>query len=313
MRRRTECRSRPLGVGLLALVPGVFILAAGALAAPVVAQWGADGPSILSLLPSRATLEMGQETAGELTEQDYLAEGRRVRAYTFEGSRGAPVTIDLISDDFDAYLYLIGPDGSEAATDDDSGGACHARISTFLSEGGSHTVVAASLSGSMGAFTLRVGDRELPQASGDCGGGGFLSEEMLEELSAVEPSASLGLGDVVTGSLAEGAPRRNNGAYLAAYEITGTPGETVVVDVMSRAFDALVYVVDPRGESYTSDDDSGGACNARISITLDMQPHRVVVSSFGSGNVGEFTLSVTSEAGPRSQEDCPGIGGPDPR
>lgn len=313
MHRRTNRPSRPLRVGLLALVSVSLVLASGALAVPAAAQWGADGPSVLSLLPSQGTLEIGAEIGGRFTEDDYLAEGRRVRAYTLEGSQGAPVTIDLISDDFDAYLNLLGPDGAEVGTDDDSGGACHARISTFLPEDGRYTIVASSLSESTGAFTLRVDDEEHAPASGDCGGGGFLNDEMLDELNAVEPSGSLGLGEEVTGTLAEGAPQRNNGAYLMAYEIAGAPGETVVVDVMSRAFDTLLYVVDPGGESYTSDDDSGGACNSRISITLDMQPHKIVVSSFGSSDAGEFTIRVSAEAGPRSEEDCPGIGGVDPR
>ena len=310
MRRRIDRSHVPLRAGLLALAA---VALAGFVAAPASAQFGGEGPSILSLLPSQGTLEIGSETTGELSEADYVADGRRVRAYSFEGPQGAPVTIDLISDDFDSYLYLLGPDGHEVESDDDSGGAWHARISTFLSEGGRYTVVVSSLSGSTGAFTLRTDDQQHPPASGDCGGGGFANEELLAVLTGLESSGSLTLGDEVTGTLGEGSPQRPDGSYAAAYEIAGTPGETVVVDLTSRAFDTLLYVVDPRGENYTSDDDSGGACNSRISVTLDMQPHTLVVSSFGSGGGGEFTLKVSSEAGPRSTDDCPGMVGLDPR
>ncbi|MGH7539713.1 MAG: PPC domain-containing protein [Gemmatimonadota bacterium] len=121
-----------------------------------------DGPSILALLPvDGAPLRIGEERSGTLGEQDYRTTNDvTVRAFELAGAEGRPISVDLISEAFDAYLFLLGPDGSELASDDDSGGACHARRSQCLPVDGSYRVVGEALSGSGGAFTLRVGDRQ---------------------------------------------------------------------------------------------------------------------------------------------------------
>ncbi|MDX1396021.1 MAG: hypothetical protein R3195_16685 [Gemmatimonadota bacterium] len=274
-------------------------------ATPAVAQF-TENRSILSALEPQQTLSVGDEVEGRLTADDYEYSGEVVKAYAFEGAQGAPVTIDVMSDTFDSYAYLLGPDGVMIDQDDDSGGLCHARISTFLPATGRYTIVAASLSGDTGAFTVRLADRESPAATGACGGG-EIQDDLLELLNDVETGGTVSVGDEVSDELVEGDPRLADGSFMKAYELVGTPGEIVVVDVASRAFDALVLVVDPRGESYTTDDDSGGACNARIEVTLDMQPHKVVVTSFVSDGAGYYTLSVREEWGDQHIGSCPGI------
>lgn len=291
------CR-RPARAASLALLLGAFLVP------PVSAQWE-TGPSILSLLRVEQTIAIGGELQGQLTESDYLAEGKRVKAFAFEGAQGAPVTIDLISDDFDSYLYLLGPEGIELETDDDSGGACHARISTFLPSGGRYTVIAASLSGAVGGFTLRTDDQQHPVIDGDCGGDEFVNDDLLTLLTGLEPMGTLGVGDEVSGSLEAGATQMFDGSYLNAYRLSGTPGETVVVDLMSRAFDTLLFVLNPAGDNYTSDDDSGGACNSRMEITLEAEPHLLVVNSLGAGSTGAYALKVSAEAGPEATGECP--------
>lgn len=283
------------------------IAAAAALSVSTVGAQFTDSPSVLTLLPVQATLSIGEETTGELTGADFEYTGELVQAFAFEGPQGAPVTIDVISDAFDSYVYLIGPDGLQLESDDDSGGACHARVSTFLPSDGRYLIVAASLSGSTGAFTVRTDDRQHPPATGSCGGG-EIENDLLELLVAVEPSGAIAVGDTVTDLLGAGDGQLADGSYTKAFDLTGTPGETVVVDLRSRAFDTLLMVVDPRGEGYTSDDDSGGACNSRISVRLDMQPHKLVVTSFESDASGAFSLEVSETWGPESTGSCPGLG-----
>lgn len=292
--RRFETPSVALGI----------VTTLACLAAPAAAQFS-DNPSVLSMLPVQQTMQIGDEIAGQLGGGDFEYTGELVQAFAFEGPQGAPVTIDLMSEAFDAYLYLLDPDGKQIESDDDSGGACHARISTFLPAAGRYTIVASSLSGSTGGFTLRTDDQQHPPAEGACGGG-EIQDELLDFLTQVEPSGSVSLGDEVSDEIRDGDPRLADGSFMKAYELVGTPGQTVVVDVSSRAFDAMVFVVDPRGEDYTSDDDSGGACNSRIEVTLDMQPHTLVVTSFISDGAGYFTLKVSEEWGPESTAACPG-------
>lgn len=270
------------------------------------AQWE-TGPSILQLLPVTSTLEVGGEWQGELTATDYVSGGHRVKAYALQGAQGSPVTIDLVSDDFDAYLHLIGPDGTEIETDDDSGGACHARISTFLPADGRYLVVAASLSEGTGAFTLITGTQQRPPAAGECGAGAY-EDDVLAHLSSIEPAGSIRLGQEVESALGPGDQEMTDGSFVEAYRLTGEPGQVVWVDLTSRAFDALLFAVGPDGGSYVSDDDSGGACNSRLQLRLEAEPHLLVVNSLSADGTGSFTLRVSDMPAPEATGPCPGFG-----
>ena len=79
------------------------------------------------------------------------------------------------------------------------------------------------------------------------------------------------------------------------------------VDLASRAFDTLLFLIEPDGGDYSSDDDSGGACNSRMTITLADEPHTVVVNSLSPGSTGPFTLSVSASEGPQATGSCPGV------
>ncbi|MFV1988587.1 MAG: PPC domain-containing protein [Gemmatimonadota bacterium] len=288
---------------LARVAPGA-IVAMACLAGPTAAQF-TSSPSILSLLPVQGTLEIGDQIEGRLSESDFEFQGQLVQAFDFEAPQGAPVTIDVMSDAFDSYVYLIGPDGTQLDSDDDAAGGCNARISTVLPSAGRYIVVAASLAGAGGDFTIRTDDQQHPAATGACGSG-EIQDDLLAVLTSLDPTGSISLGGEVSDQLEEGDPRLADGSFMKAYELIGTPGKTVVVDLVSRAFDAMVFIIDPRGESYTSDDDSGGACNSRIEVTLGAQPHTVVVTSFVSDGAGYFALSVSEEAGPPSEASCPG-------
>ena len=283
-------------------------LALGALTAAHAAGQYTTNRSLLTLLPVEATLAMGEERASALTADDYEFSGQLVKAFAVEGEQGAPITIDAMSTDFDPFVYLIGPDGVQIESDDDTGGACNARISTFFPSSGTYTVVAASWAGEVGAFTVRADVRQHPPAEGACGGDDYAryEDELLAALGELETAGTITLGESVEDELGSSDTVLADGSYARAYELTGTPGQTVVVDLASRAFDAMLLVLDPRGEDYSSDDDSGGACNSRIAVTLDMQPHRLVVTSFGSDATGPFTLSVSDTEGPMSTLSCPG-------
>jgi hypothetical protein len=77
---------------------------------------------------------------------------------------------------------------------------------------------------------------------------------------------------------------------------------------MSSAFDTLLFVIEPGGDGYLTDDDSGGACNSRMELTLSEEPHRVIVSPLSSDGRGDYTLRVSATAGPLATGSCPGFG-----
>jgi hypothetical protein len=82
--------------------------------------------------------------------------------YSFSGSVGQQVAITLTSPSLDTYLYLLGPDGSVIAQDNDGGGATDARIpaaSGFLAlpATGTYVVEATSFAANtLGGYQLRL-------------------------------------------------------------------------------------------------------------------------------------------------------------
>jgi hypothetical protein len=266
-----------------------------------------QSPSILELLPAAdEPVAIGTERAGMLTPGDFATtDGRRVQAFELIGEQGQPITIDAVSDDFDAFLYVVGPGYDEPQMDDDSGGQCHARLSLFLPEAGTFRVVVGSLGGGTGSFTLYVGDRQRPTAEGECGADPEAEAALLNRLLELEPQATLAVGDTVPSSLSASGASLPNGNTAEAWLVTGEAGQTVVVDLVSVEFDALLYAVGPPIEGYESDDDSGGACNSRMTLSFDSsEPIRLVATSLG-GRPGRYALAVSDRAGPLATGECP--------
>ncbi|MBM4184209.1 MAG: hypothetical protein FJ207_08265 [Gemmatimonadetes bacterium] len=102
-------------------------------------------------------IDLGQQVAGTLRSGDPLVtDGRRGQAWAFDGVAGQRVVIDLEAEDFDAYLYLVGPGLPEPLEDDDGGDSLNSQIETTLPGTGTYRIVASSLSEGTGAYTLRV-------------------------------------------------------------------------------------------------------------------------------------------------------------
>ena len=66
-------------------------------------QPGGRGGSVLMLLEVQGELQVGGEIQGALSSADYISpRGTYLDAWALEGRVGATVTVDLMSDDFDA-------------------------------------------------------------------------------------------------------------------------------------------------------------------------------------------------------------------
>lgn len=83
--------------------------------------------------------------------------------WQFAGTVEQPVTIDMTSTVFDAFLILLDPAGRPVADNDDAlAGSTNSRITLKLTATGTWTVVVNSLAaGKLGAYTLTLA----------CGGG----------------------------------------------------------------------------------------------------------------------------------------------
>lgn len=77
--------------------------------------------------------------------------------YRFAGEAGQQVTITLASLDFDAYLFLVDPDGNKLAENDDIEGSTDASLTMSLPVSGEYMIVANSYDADgIGAYTVTV-------------------------------------------------------------------------------------------------------------------------------------------------------------
>ena len=81
---------------------------------------------------AQGRLEAGDQTMNDNTFAD---------VWTFQGTAGQAITIDVMSDDFDAYGQLLDATGNRLAEDDDSGGNLNARLTYTLPATGQYQIV----------------------------------------------------------------------------------------------------------------------------------------------------------------------------
>lgn len=117
-----------------------------------------EAPLDLATLATDGRLiDLGQRIEGQLRSSDpVVVGGRRGQVWGLNGVAGQRLVIDLMAEDFDAYLYLAGPGLVEPLSDDDGGDGLDSQISVTLPESGTYRVIVSSLSDGTGAFTLSV-------------------------------------------------------------------------------------------------------------------------------------------------------------
>ena len=120
-----------------------------------------EEPLDLATLPTDGRMiDLGQTVEGQLRSADpVLAEGRRGQVWGLNGVAGQRLVIDLIADDFDAYLYLAGPGLLEPLSDDDGGEGLSSQLTVTLPDSGTYRIIVSSLSDGTGPFTLSVARR----------------------------------------------------------------------------------------------------------------------------------------------------------
>ncbi|NWG18642.1 MAG: PPC domain-containing protein [Chloroflexi bacterium] len=239
---------------------------------------------MLIALPTAAQTEtpiaFGETVGGTLTVQAPSA------VYRFEGRADDTVTITLESDEFDAFLTLLGPDGAELARDDDGAGGQNAGITAFvLPADGAYSILVDSYNRiSTGSYRLTLsGDSVAPSPAPDA---------TLTPAATPQPVTALPIqaGDSVSGTLTREA--------AAAYTFSGLAGELFTITLTSDDFDAFLTLQDAAGNVLTTDDDRAGNFNARIeafALPADGD-YTIIVGSYRSDSAGEFTLTLERAA-----------------
>lgn len=156
-------------------------------------------------IPAPTLIELGQPASGTLSEASplTLGDGTLYAAFTFTGTKGARVRIDLSSADFDPIVELR-RGGTSLSSNDDGGDGTASRLVYRLPEDGEYEVRATTRSDTLGAFKLQVAPLPPPKPL------------VIETVAA---------GQAVTGKFAEDSPLLPGDRPFAMYQLGGQAGE----------------------------------------------------------------------------------------
>jgi len=122
------------------------------------------------------------------------------------------------------------------------------------------------------------------------------------QISIEKNSTPLNMNTTISGSLSttdSNNPTRNN-RYTDEYSLSGlTSGSSVQLEMSSTAFDSYLQLIDiTTGQVVYFDDDSAGNRNSRLTFTPQSgKSYLVRATSFGSGEIGNYTLKTLSSGG----------------
>lgn len=252
----------------------------------------ATGTSVLTLLSTDGRkLDIGDDVQGALSASDFVGlNGSYLEAWALKGRAGDEVSIDLISDSFDSYLYIVGPGIGETLQDNDGGGACHSRLNvTFLESGVFHVVASSSSSGQTGTYQLRVSEDPAPRAAISCGGINGLTLTSLPT-----DGRQLRRGEVAFGNLHGGEATIENDRPVQAWSLNGVSGETATIGLESDDFDAYLYVFGPGMSETLTNDDGGSGLDSELTVTFrETGTYTIGAGALSSGSTGSYSLTLT--------------------
>lgn len=257
-------------------------------------------------------IEVGQTVTGTLTSDDpeFPGDSTYYQRWILPVRTNQAFTVDLVSDDFDAYVMLTRGRGEKLVENDDGGGGCNARLVYTATDDHPLRVVVNTASRprrQTGKFTLKVSEGEsLTEPKGNCrfsgrataaaGAGGVAS---LAGSSSRSPGQmqTIRVGETVNGSLTSNDSLYPDNSYFKFYQFTAPgPRDTVTIDLSSDDFDPVLIVRGSDLDASVINDDGGPGCSARISRAFPSAgPYRILVNTTSDPEkqTGRYSLSIT--------------------
>jgi len=262
----------------------------------IVSSYGAGevgGYTLEITTDERPLASLDQQISGVLLEGDSeFTDGEYYDSYDFEGRPGQALSLDLSSLDFDTYLILRQPNG-EALVNDDTEGS-NSRLETILPEAGSYEVVVTSFAGGeTGEYRLNIA--EVTQQSG--------SNETASPIQTLLSGAS------ISGELADSDQLSLENEYQDSFFYNGVAGESILIDLNATQFDTVLSLSTPTGELIENDDYQGSTDQSQLQLTLqDTGRYRILVSSYSSGETGDYQLAIRSVEAASSNQSAAAFG-----
>jgi hypothetical protein len=196
---------------------------------------------------------------------------RKCRWYAMDLLAGDLLGIYLGSNDFDSYLYVLGPDGEIVLESDDlsspggqgafglnSGGAFEAR------HDGEHLIIVTTYdSGGYGEFWLYLTTRQILA------------------------------GRQINGRLDSDSLPLEADQLASLYLYRATAGERLDLSLSSPDFDTVLAVFAPSGEAWENDDAHGETTDSRLTIVAPEDgAYLIIVRAFFADEEGRYALRL---------------------
>ena len=126
-------------------------------------------------------------------------------------------------------------------------------------------------------------------------------------LGGGQRAAKITLNSSIQGKLdrASGTLSSDN-SYYNAYTFEGKAGQSVVVEMSSPDLDSYLILLSSDGTDIAQDDDSGGGSNSKLEVALPADgTYTILANSYGSGQMGSYSLRVAAGSGSQSPNAQP--------
>lgn len=224
---------------------------------------------VVAITPNSAPLTGTLDRNSNVLESD----NSYFDVYTFDVQQGQNITVEMISNELNAYLILLDPNGQDIAQDDDSGNGSNARLVATAPLSGQYTVLANSYAtGEVGNYQLQVS----AGASSNASSGLLLQEE-----------GYLGQGSLIL---------QSDGSLYQVHDFFGEAGQQVTIVMESNEFDTYLILIGPNEEVIEQNDDvSPNNLNSAITLTLPASgTYRAIANAYDSTGRGRYSIRVSN-------------------
>lgn len=200
---------------------------------------------------------------GELQRGDDQLDGDGEFYDTFEINlkAGQVLEVQMVSEDLDCYLVVLGPNDEQIESDDAPDGVTDSSVVYVAPVTGTYEIIATSAGiGETGAYKL--------------------SATAFDSKPLKEQAGTLAEGDEISWK---------GGEYMDRIKVDLKKGEKQMIELVSDDFDGFISVHTPGHKVFQADDPA-----ALILEASEAGSYTVVVTSFGPGEIGDYVVKFRS-------------------
>jgi len=196
---------------------------------------------------------------------------------------GQRLVARMRADDFDSYLIIRSPSGTDIENDDYPD-TRNSMAEVTITETGVYQIIATSYDANVtGSYSLEISKL-------------FSVGQTLNDLS----------GSLLNELLSTGSRQQDAGSYAHAVEFLAQQGQSLDAVMRSREFDSFLYLYGPAGLIQSNDDFESGNSDSRITATLAATGTYVLTaSSYAADSTGQFTLAINRPETPAAPAPTP--------